>query len=155
MRQRGVGWMGAIAAMVVAGLIVYGIIYYGPRIWSGIQNGTSGGGVTSLEDICRYSNNYINENVIVEGQLALNDGGLIDPYFENAGASLFSMVFQVEINYPYHVWSIRFYGVSTDGLVVLDKIRLTGRIVELTPRYAENFFGNIVAIQASEIELIN
>lgn len=46
MRQRGVGWVGMIAAMVIAGLIISGIIYYGPGIWKSIQStfqGTPGG----------------------------------------------------------------------------------------------------------------
>lgn len=154
MRQRGMGWVGAIAAMVIAGLIVYGIVYYGPDIWRGIQGGTSGGG--TLEDICRYPDDYIGENVTVEGQFSPVDGGVMSPYFENAGASLFPTVFQVETTYPYRAWSIRFYGASTEGLVMLDKIRVAGKVVKLDPisSFLDNFFGSLIVIQASNVELI-
>ena len=46
MDKRGIGVIGAIAAMVVAGLIIYGLIFYGPALWGSIQRaiqGTPGG----------------------------------------------------------------------------------------------------------------
>lgn len=70
MRQRGMGWVGAIAAMVVAGLIVYGIIYYGPSIWQGIQESQESSGVQEKSMIRQINENpqeYANRIVTVEG----------------------------------------------------------------------------------------
>lgn len=70
MRQRGMGAVKAIVAMVIAGLIVSGIIFYGPDIWRKIQEGTSrdgSSGVLSPIEVREHPEQYIGETVTVEG----------------------------------------------------------------------------------------
>lgn len=72
MHQRGIGGVGAVAAMVVAGLIVCGIIYLGPDIWRGIQEGAAGIGTTPLKSITQNPRAYENQQVVVIGKIFIN-----------------------------------------------------------------------------------
>jgi len=70
MRQQGMGAVGAIAAMVIAGLIIWGIIYFGPSIWHEIQSGIPGSpetGFTSINLIVSSPESYDNKQVTVIG----------------------------------------------------------------------------------------
>lgn len=81
MDKRGVGMVGAIVTMVIAGLIVSGIIYYGPSILSGIQSGTSG--VLSVSAVVEHSNSYLDQQITVRGQIILSTGqNYLDNKFE-------------------------------------------------------------------------
>ena len=66
LRQRGMGAIGAIIAMVIAGLIVYGIIYYGPEILKRIGRNS---GRTSISELVNNPTQYDGEKVVVEGGL--------------------------------------------------------------------------------------
>lgn len=72
MNQRGIGWVGAIVAMVVAGLVVYGIIYWGPGVWRGVQEGAAGIGTTPLKSITQNPEAYENQQVTVVGKIVMN-----------------------------------------------------------------------------------
>lgn len=59
MDRRGLGIIGAILAMVIAGLIVYAIIYYVPRIRSS--------GTLSPKEVLEHPEKYLGKAITVEG----------------------------------------------------------------------------------------
>jgi hypothetical protein len=89
MRQKGIGVIGAIIAMVIAGLIVYGIIYYGPDILREIRStgGGGGGGPPNVDFgelsktytsgyISQYLwNNYANKEIRIPNAAPYETGG--------------------------------------------------------------------------------
>lgn len=67
MRERGMGFIGAIIAMVIAGLIVAAIVYWGPGIWRGSSQET--GKVGDIRQIVENPTMYLNQKVTIDGKL--------------------------------------------------------------------------------------
>lgn len=94
MRQRGIGWMGAIAAMVIAGMIVYGIIYWGPDILRGLQEGS---GRSSISELVNNPAQYNGKEVTIEGDLTFRRAGSIWAVWE--GDDYIGIVIDLDTSY--------------------------------------------------------
>lgn len=155
MRQQGMGWVGAIAAMVVAGLIVYGLIYYGPGIWQGIREGASGVGSSVPEiDMRELGINYTSD--YIPTYLANNYMGQ-----KIKLTNLVAMISQFTVG-DYHVVNcsavdlgdyIYLYGAALENRNVLFIEAVTGIVTTLEVQ-AYGSTENCLAIHVLEVHIV-
>ena len=143
MHQRGMGTLGVIIAMVIAGLIIYGIIYYGPEIWERIR-GSSG----MIQEISEHPERYVGKEVTVEGYVWV----LQIPIVENEGIrySYTGSIFQkdpLREAPPNYFLMLEFSDNLGAGVVNWAKYRLTG-IVQKEVTLA----GTMVKLIVSRVE---
>ena len=166
MCQRGMGAVGAIIAMVIAGLIVYGIIYYGPDIWRRIQEGTSGGGsvpeVDMVELMLNYESDYIpvylTNNYMGQEVKLTNLAGYISGWTVG-GYHVISFGYS-ENTELYHRLQLYLYGEELENRNVLGISTIIGVVTALDIEYYNWFteetdiIENCVAIHVLEAQAI-
>ena len=107
MRQQGMGYIGAIMMMVIAGLIIYIII--SPNVLQGIKEGIVGVGSTSIRDISQNPQAYENKEVAVVGYPSIfwlsfgvmDDSGYFILFYPPVKESDVHIWISVEINAGY------------------------------------------------------